>query len=234
MQAVILAGGLATRLRPLTEKIPKSMVKIAGKPFLQYQLEMLKKVGINEVVLCVGYLGDQVEKYFADGEKFGLAIKYSYETEYLRGTGGALKNAEGILTDEFITLYGDSYLYFDLIKVLAFFKRWDRLALMLVYKNYDRYDKSNIIIDGNIIRKYGRTNAAEKMIYIDYGASIFHKKVLELIPVNAIYSMGELYNRLIDMEQLIAYEVGQRFYEIGSPGGLDEFRKYVKANIGLK
>ncbi|HKF24702.1 MAG TPA: sugar phosphate nucleotidyltransferase, partial [Candidatus Acidoferrum sp.] len=111
-QAVILAGGLGTRMRPVTETVPKPMIAVAGKPFLQWQLELLATSGIRSALLLVAYLGEQIEQYFGDGRRFGSSIDYAYELSPL-GTGGALRNAEQKLRDWFVLLNGDTYLAID-------------------------------------------------------------------------------------------------------------------------
>jgi len=227
MQVVILAGGQATRLRPLTDKVPKSLVEIGEKPFLEYQLDFLKKAGIKDVVLCVGHLGEQIERYFGDGSKFGVNLRYSYEKERLLGTAGALKNAEQLLGDEFFVMYGDSYLFLDFAAVMSYFEKMNKLGLMVVYKNYDRYDESNVVIEGNLVKQYSKKDRAEGMVHIDYGASILRKQALELVPQNQAYSLEGLFDQLIEQKKLLAYEVDERFYQIGSPEGLEEFRRYI-------
>jgi NDP-sugar pyrophosphorylase family protein len=227
MQVAILAGGLATRLGPLTKETPKSLINIRGKPFLQYQLEFLKKGNIRDIVLCIGYLGEQIEKYFGDGMEFGIGIKYSYDGDKLLGTAGALKNAERWLEDEFVVMYGDSYLFLDFPAVASYFRKFDKLGLMVVYKNTDRYDKSNVVIDGNLVKEYNKKVKSKDMVHIDYGASILRKEALKLVPQNQPYSLEELFSQLIDRKQLLAYEVGRRFYQIGSLEGLHEFEKYI-------
>jgi NDP-sugar pyrophosphorylase family protein len=231
MQVVIIAGGLATRLGEVTRTVPKSMVQIAGRPFLAYQLEPLKRQGITEVILCVGHLGEQIESYFGDGRQYGLSISYSYEKGKLFGTGGALKNAESLLHDEFFTIYGDSYLTLDFSAIMSYFKKFDRLALMTIFKNYGRYDKSNIAIEGNLIRQYGSKSANEELIYIDYGASLFKKQALDIIPPGTVHAMGDMFQALIERKQLLAYEVDQRFYQIGSREGLKEFEEFIEGKM---
>ena len=227
MQIVILAGGLATRLQPLTEKISKSMIMIEGKPFLQYQLEFLKKGGISDIVLCVGYLSKQIEIYFGDGNRFGVDIKYSKEDERLLGTAGALKNAEGLLEEEFFVMYGDSYLFLNFKEVFGHFQNLNKSALMVVYKNYDKYDKSNVVVEDGVVKKYDKKHKTKDMVYIDYGVSILRKKVLDMIPSNQVYSLEELFTELIKQNEMLAFETKERFYEIGSHRGLEEFKKYV-------
>ncbi len=227
MQVVILAGGRATRLRPLTDRVPKSLIEVDRKPFLEHQLYFLKKSEVTDIVLCVGYLGEQIEGYFGDGSKFGVNIKYSYERGQLLGTAGALKNAERLLRDQFFVMYGDSYLFLDFAALMAYFNRFDKLGLMVVYKNYDRYDTSNAVVEGNLVKGYSKKERMVGMVYIDYGASILRKRALELVPHNQVYPLEELFSRLIEQKELLAYEVNKRFYEIGSLEGLEEFRRYI-------
>jgi NDP-sugar pyrophosphorylase family protein len=203
------------------------MIKVLDKPFLEYQLEFLKKQGIQDVVLCTGHLKEQIEDYFGDGNKFGVNIKYSHEDKLL-GTAGAIKNAKHLLHDVFFSLYGDSYLFLDFQAALAFFKSKNKLALMSVYKNYDRYDRSNTAVEGELVRKHSKEERAEDMVYIEYGANIFRKEVLELIPEDRPYSLSELFAQLIEKEELVAYEVKERFYEIGSPSGLEELEEFAR------
>jgi N-acetyl-alpha-D-muramate 1-phosphate uridylyltransferase len=227
IQVAILAGGLATRLGELTKSRPKSLVEILSKPFLGYQLELLKDKGVTDVVLCIGHFGAQIKETFGDGAKYGMRITYSIEDKLL-GTAGALKNAETMLKDVFFVMYGDSYLSLDFQKIQKYFLKENKLALDTVYRNYDYYDKSNMIIAGNMVKKYSKTEKTKDMVYIDYGATVFKKEALKLIPENRSYSLEDLFIRLIEMEQLMAYEVKDRFYEIGSPQGLRDFEEYIK------
>lgn len=227
MQVAIIAGGLATRLADLTRNQPKSMVKIWGKPFLEYQLELLKKGRIKDIVLCIGHMGEQIENYFGNGKRYGVNIRYSHE-DTLLGTAGALKKAEGLLDEVFFTMYGDSYLFLDFVNVMHYFKSQNKLALMTVYKNYDRYARSNTAIEANLVKKFSKKEKTKDTVYIEYGANIFRKEVLKMVPENQFYSLDDLFPRLIDMEELLAYEVDERFYEIGSIRGLKEFEKYMQ------
>ena len=227
MQVVILAGGLATRLGDLTRGRAKSMVEIQEKPFLEYQLEWLRRAGIENIVLCVGHMGEQIERLFGNGMKYGVNIQYSLEDNLL-GTAGALKKAEALLDDAFFTMYGDSYLFLDFNHAMSFFESQNKLALMTVYKNYDRYDRSNTVIEDNLVKRYSKKEKTEDMVYIDYGANIFKKEALGMIPENKSYSLDNLFPRLIEQDELLAFEVKERFYEIGSPQGLKEFEEYIK------
>jgi len=226
MQVAILAGGLASRLGYLTESRPKSLMMFKGKPFLEYQLEQLRQAGIKDIVLCIGYLGEQIQECIGNGEKYGMHIRYSVEKTPL-GTAGALRKAEPLLTDPFFTLYGDSYVFVDFGRIIRHFLSKDRLALMTVYRNYDRFDSSNTAFNGRIVTRYDKEAKTEDMVYIDYGVNAFRKQVLDMIPEGRSYSLGDIFRGLIATEDLLAFEIEQRFYEIGSPQGLKDFRKFV-------
>ncbi len=227
MQVAILTGGLATRLGDLTRNQPKSMLKIRGKTFLEYQLELLRRGGIKNIVLCLGHMGEQIERHFGNGRKYGVNIEYSLEDKLL-GTAGALKKAEAWLNDVFFTMYGDSYLFLDFRLVMSYFKFQNKLALMTVYKNYDQYDRSNTVVEGNLVKKFSKREKTKDMVYIEYGANIFRKEALNMIPESQYYSLDDLFPRLVEMDELLAFEVKERFYEVGSPQGLNEFKQYIK------
>jgi len=228
MQIVVLAGGLATRLGEIAKTTPKSMILIDGKPFLHYQLDLLKRAGVTDIVLCVGYLKKQIMDFFGDGSQYGLNIRYSPE-DTLLGTAGALKKAESMLDEVFYTIYGDSYLFLDFAVTMSRFLKENKLALMTVYLNQDHYDLSNTAIEGNLVTRYSKKDRTADMVYIDYGANIFRKEVLEMVPNNQFYSLEGLFPRLIDKGELLACEVKERFYETGSPQGIQDFTDYVSS-----
>ena len=230
IQVVILAGGRATRLGELTKNRPKSLVEIQGKPFLAYQLELLKDHEISDIVLCIGHLGGQIRKAFDGGSNYGVHLTYSLEDEPL-GTAGALKNAAPYLNDTFLVIYGDSYLLLDFVKIYAYFLTQQKLSLDTVFRNNDAFDASNIVIRDNMVEGYSKSEKTPDMVYIDCGAVIFHKEVLQLIPENHFYSLEELFLRLIEKEQLLAFEVKERFYEIGSPQGLKDFEAFIQRRL---
>jgi len=230
MQAAILAGGLATRLGKLTVNQPKSLVAINEKAFLEYQLEFLVRGGVKDIVLCLGHLGQMIPRHFGNGRKYGVNIQYSFEEKPL-GTAGALKKAEALLGDTFFTLYGDSYLSLDFKLVLSMIKSETKLGVMTVFKNYDRYDSSNTAVNGNLVRRYSKNGQTQDTVYIDYGANAFKKEVLNMIPEDRFYSLENLFIQLIEMEELLAFEVKERFYEVGSLRGLKEFEQYVSEGM---
>jgi NDP-sugar pyrophosphorylase family protein len=224
---VILAGGLGTRLWPLTSDVPKALIPIGGKPFLHHQIELLKRQGIRDIVLCVGHLAEQVQDYFGDGRWLGVRIKYSEEKGPLLGTAGAIKRAEPLLGDDFFLMYGDSYLMIDYQEIIRYFRRFHRLALMVVWKNLDRLERSNVAVEANLVTAYNKDKKSPDMAYINYGLSVLRKEALRYIPPGRPFSQEEFYQILIAQGELLAFEVEQRFYEIGSPRGLEEFQMLI-------
>ena len=225
----ILAGGLATRLRPLTEKIPKVLLPVAGKPFLAHQLELLKTRGISRVVPCLGYLGELVQQEFGDGAKFGVHLEYSFDGPKLLGTGGALRQALPGLGNEFFVLYGDSYLTVPFAPIAAFFHASHKRGLMTVYRNEGLYDTSNVVFrDGQII-VYDKRSRSVEMRYIDYGLSLFQASVFEEWPASQPFDLAEVMQKLVSGGELAGFEVSERFYEIGSPAGLAELERLLTA-----
>lgn len=227
--AALLAGGLATRLRPITATIPKALVEVAGRPFIDHQLTLLRRHGIRRVVLCLGHLGEQVEAHLGGGSAFGLELGYSYDGERLLGTGGALRRAAPRLGDVFWVMYGDSYMDINYATVLAAFLRQDALGLMTVLHNDGRWDKSNVIFrDGRLVC-YDKRRASPAMTYIDFGVALLRREALERIPPERPYDLADLYSALVAEGRMVGYEVRQRFYEIGSPAGLEEADAYLRA-----
>ena len=218
----ILAGGLATRLRPLTERIPKSLLPVAGQPFLAHQLRLLKEQGIERVVLCVGHLGEMIQHDFGDGHAAGVHLDYSFDGPVLRGTGGALRQALPLLGDTFFVLYGDSYLPVPFQPIADFFQERGRKGLMTVYENQGRYDTSNVWFADGQIKVYDKRNRLPQMHHIDYGLSLFRSSAFAEFPETTPFDLAEVMQRLLARRQLAGFEVHERFYEIGSPAGLAE------------
>lgn len=220
----ILAGGLATRLRPLTETIPKSLVEIHKEPFLAHQLRLLKGAGVEKVVLCTGYLGDRIRNWLGDGSKFGLRVEYSRDWPVLRGTAGAVRKALHLLGPRFFVLYGDSYLPCDYAAVQRAFEEAGKPALMTVYANNGQWDASNIEFDGGRIVAYDKKNRTPAMQHIDYGLGVFQAGAFE----DPAADLALLYQHLLSRNELAAFEVSGRFYEIGSFAGMEELSKYLE------
>jgi NDP-sugar pyrophosphorylase family protein len=228
-QVVILAGGKATRLGSLTKSRPKSMVMVGNRPFLELQINMLHASGVRNIILCLGHLSQQIRDFLGDGQRLDVKIIYSIEDKPL-GTAGALKNAESLLSDTFMTIYGDSYLFLNLKEIASRFEKSRKLGLMTVYRNSGLYDRSNTAIDNNgLVVKYDKQDTSG-LEYIDYGLSVFRKQVLDWIPRGKYYPLEEVFRNLINMKELIAFETQERFYEIGSPAGLVEFQKFVEGS----
>ncbi|HSY74750.1 MAG TPA: nucleotidyltransferase family protein [Dongiaceae bacterium] len=224
----ILAGGLATRLRPVTEKIPKSLVPVAGKPFLAHQLKLLHARGIRRAVLCIGYLGEMIQREFGD-EKFGVKLDYSFDGEKLLGTGGAIKRALPKLGGEFFVLYGDSYLPVEYAPIAESFHRSGKLGLMTIYRNEGKFDASNVVFrDGEII-VYDKKLKSPEMCHIDYGLSLFKSSVFDSYSADQVFDLAEVMGRLVREKQLAGYEVPERFYEMGSPAGLAELETLLQS-----
>ena len=230
MQVVILAGGLGTRLGALTKTIPKSMVRVCEKPFLEYQINLLKKNNLFEIVLCVGHLRNEIINYFGDGAKLGVKLSYIVEERTLLGTAGALRNAENLLEDDFMIMNGDSYLMIDYNEVTKAYKIAGKLGLMVVYQNYDKFDKSNVAIDSGLVIKYDRLHRTPEMVYIDYGLTILNKKSIAFIPQGKKYDLDNVYRDLIKIVELSAFQTQTRFYEIGSIKGLNEFSQMIESS----
>lgn len=225
---VILAGGLATRLYPITENIPKSLVEVAGKPFILHQLELLSHQGISRVVLCVGHLGEQIVALLGDGQAFGLNIRYSFDGTVLVGTGGAIQQALPLLDETFFVLYGDSYITCDYKAVYESFLESKQMGMMTIYRNESLWDKSNIIFENGTILKYDKNNYSSDMHFIDYGLSILRSDVFTSRPVGQRFDLADIYRHMVAEKQMAGFEVFTRFYEIGSHMGLEETRIHLE------
>jgi len=227
MPAVILAGGLASRLRPMTETIPKALIEVNGRPFLSHQLDLLKRSGFGKAVLLVGYLGKKIQERFGDGSQFGVEIEYSFDGPTLLGTAGAIRQALPLLPERFFVLYGDSYLTCDYRAVDTAFAHSGRPGLMTVYRNEGLYDNSNVEYDGERIVCYDKTRRTSAMHHIDYGLGAFHRSVFATIPLGEKRDLAIIYQDLLKTGDLAALEVHERFYEIGSPEGLRETSEFL-------
>jgi len=228
LPVAILAGGLATRLRPITEKVPKLLIEVAGEPFFSHQIRLLKNAGLTRLVLCVGYLGEKVVEQYGDGSRFGVRIDYSFDGPKLLGTGGALIQALPLLGDAFYTLYGDSYLPIDYPAVGKFFLDSGQLGLMTVFENSERYDTSNVWFEGGKIRRYDKKDKLPQMRHIDYGLGLFRSGAFAGFPRDAVVDLQEVQKALLARGELAGYEIFQRFYEIGSHAGLGELDELLR------
>ena len=221
--AAILAGGLATRMQPITTTIPKSMIDVGGEPFIQHQLRLLHEHGIERVVLCVGHLGEQIRDRL--GDRFAeIELTYVFDGPRLLGTAGALKRALRELPSEFFVLYGDSYLRCDYQAAWRTYRASGKRALMTVCRNEGGTDHSNVVFDGQAIRVYDKVNRTPAMHHIDYGLGVLAAGVFSSVPDDQPYDLATLYQELLATNELAAFEMPERYYEIGSPRGLEELR----------
>jgi N-acetyl-alpha-D-muramate 1-phosphate uridylyltransferase len=228
LPVAILAGGLATRLRPITDTIPKALVDVAGVPFVVRQLRYLHAQGVRRVVLCVSHLGERIQAVVADGSSLGLDVAYAFDGPMRLGTGGALLRALPLLGDAFFVLYGDSFLPIDFAAVEADFARAGSCALMTVLRNHDRWDKSNADYRDARVVEYNKHHPRPEMGYIDYGLSILTPATLSRYPTDAPLDLADVYHALSVAGELAGHEVFERFYEIGSHQGLAETEDYFR------
>ena len=229
LPVALLAGGMATRLRPITEKIPKLLVEVAGEPFFSHQLRLLKKNGLTRIVLCVGYLGEMIVEQYGDGSKWGVQIDYSFDGDTLLGTGGALIRALPQLGDAFYVLYGDSYLPINYQAVGRAFLDFGKLGLMTVFENHEAYDASNVWYEGGRIRHYSKQEKLPQMKHIDYGLGVFRAAAFDPYPRGAVVDLATVQTDLVRRGELAGYEMPSRFYEIGSHAGLAELDRLLRA-----
>lgn len=222
LPVAILAGGLATRLRPITETIPKTLVPVAGEPFLAHQLRLLHRHGFRRAVLCVGHMGERIRDGFGDGAAHGFKLEYSFDGPKLLGTGGAIRRALPRLGEAFAVLYGDSYLPMDYAAAVEAFVRGGQPGLMTVFHNQGQWDTSNVVFADGTIRCYDKKTLTSEMQHIDYGLGILRADALAVYPDDEPFDLADVYRDLSRAGRLAGYEVRHRFYEIGSHQGLSE------------
>ena len=227
LTVAILAGGRATRLRPITETVPKSLLQINGVPFATHQLRLLRANGVQRVVLCVGHLGVLIQRTIGNGEAMGLSVDYSFDGPNLLGTAGAIKNALPKLGESFFVMYGDSYLLCNFIAIAKSFESSGALGMMTVFRNEGKWDTSNVEFDEGKILAYSKTDLTPRMRYIDYGLGVFRAEAFSSLPAGKAVDLADVYTDLLRRNQLAAFEVHERFYEIGSPAGLHETSEFL-------
>lgn len=228
MQVVILAGGRGTRLMPLTNELPKPMVPVQGKPFLEYLLRLIKSFDLRNILILTGYLGKKIEEYFGDGSAFDLKINYSYEKQLL-GTGGALKNSEEMLENEFLLLNGDTFFPIDYKELINYFYNKKTIGVISAYANSDNNIPYNLSINNlNKVCCFNKKNCKD-MTHLDAGAMVFSKEVINFISGGEVCSLEEdILPKLIKVGELIAFTTKQRFYDIGSFEGLELIEQVLK------
>jgi len=232
LPVAVLAGGLATRMKPLTESLPKALIELCGRPFAVHQIELLREHGITEIVFCVGHLGEKIEASLGDGFSFGVHLSYVFDGPVLLGTGGALRKALPLLGQAFFVLYGDSYLNCDYAAIEGAFLASGKYGLMTILRNLDRWEKSNVVFKEGRIQCYDKVHRIPGMEFIDYGLGVLRTEALTAYAEDIPLDLAQIYQDLIAKDQLAAFEVSERFYEIGSPAGLAEARKFFEGRKG--
>jgi N-acetyl-alpha-D-muramate 1-phosphate uridylyltransferase len=233
MQAVILAGGLGTRLRPLTDEVPKPMVLVKGRPFLEYELLYLSRNDFSTFIICTGYKANIIEDYFGDGSRFGISISYSEDGDKKLGPAGAMKKASELLEQEYMVTYGDSFLRLDYSAFEESFHSKGKLGMMSVLENHNQFGRSDIMVRNGMIAEYDKSRQSPEMNWINYGATMLRKKSLDFIPESAEFDEMQFYGELIKRNELAAFETFDRFYEIGTMSGLGQFEKFISENPQL-
>lgn len=231
LPVVILAGGLATRLRPLTETVPKSMIEICGYPFAHWQTKLLAKAGVSEIVYCVAYKAEMIEEFLGDGSKYGVKIRYSHDGPRQLGTGGAIIKALPYLGNKFMVLYGDSYLPIDYSVIEKEYSDCGKPSLMTVYANNGKFDVSNVDFRRGVLNRYQKGINSTEMSHIDYGLSCFDKSVFLNYALDLPLDLAQICTDLVSDNQMAGYEVFERFYEIGSQQGILDFTAYIERNL---
>lgn len=231
LPVAILAGGLATRLHPITKTIPKSLIEVAGRPFIEWQLDYLQHQGIQRVVLCLGYLGEQITTYLGAHKRHDLELLFSFDGTSQLGTGGALKRALPLLGNAFFVLYGDSYLPISCKKLEDVFYQQEQHALMTVFKNTNQWGSSNVWFENGILLEYNKHVKNTKMNHIDYGLGVIPTAMLNDYCVDGPFDLAHFYHHCSRQNTLLGYEVFSRFYEIGTLQGLFETNLFLLTKL---
>ena len=227
LPVAILAGGLATRLGALTIDTPKCLLDVAGRPFIHHQLIQLRSEGVRRVVLCLGYLSERVVEAVGDGSEFDLEVVYSLDGSEPRGTAGAVKQALPMLGPSFFVLYGDSYLKCSYAAVQHAFENAGKLAMMTVLRNEGRWDTSNVEFRDGCIVAYDKKQRTANMQHVDYGLGVWNHRAFDIVPQTGSCDLADISKEMLAREELVGFEVAERFYEIGSMSGLQEACRYL-------
>ena len=229
----LLTGGLATRLGTLTAHVPKSLLPVAGEPFIAHQLRLLAGQGIRNIVICTGHFGEQIERFVSDGHRFGCLVRYSNDGSALLGTGGAIRKALPWLGSCFWVMYGDSYLTAPFAPALDTFRASGQPALVTVYANANRWDTSNVLFVEGKVLCYDKNGQQPGMQHIDYGLGLFSAEIFQQWPAGCAFDLARLQSRLVDKGLMAGHEVFERFYEIGSLAGLQETDRFLTESMGV-
>lgn len=224
----ILAGGLATRLGKITKNIPKSLININGKPFIDWQLDLLKEYGYKNFVLCLSHKSELIIEHLGDGSRFGININYSLDGNNQLGTGGAIKKALPLLGENFAVIYGDSYLPINYTKLESAFLNSKSLGVMTVFRNANKFDTSNVKFLNNRVVGYNKNGSDTDMEFIDYGITYFNSEAFRTKYLDEPFDLAQLLSELSFAQKLGGFEVFNRFYEIGSIQGIQELSIYLK------
>ncbi len=224
----ILAGGLGTRIQSVSRGLPKSLMEFNGKPFLEWQLQLLEKNKCKAVVICVGHKSDLIKNYLEVRPKSKLDIRLSHDGKYNLGTGGALVKARKYLGKAFLVLYGDSYLSVNFEEVSEYFLSIRKLGLMTVLKNELNLEPSNVYLRNKLVLQYDKINRSDKMTYIDYGLSAFKSGAFTDFSSTKFLDLSKILSQLAIQKQLAGYKVYERYYEIGSIQGTKDFQELSK------
>jgi NDP-sugar pyrophosphorylase family protein len=227
----VLAGGLATRMRPLTAQFPKALLEVAGEPFIAHQLRLFAREGIRNVKLLVGYCWEQIEFFVGNGSRFGVKVDYIVDGPTLLGTGGAVRRAIDRLGPEFLVTYCDSWLDAPYAPVVEASHASGRPALMCVFRNENRWDASNVQFENGVIRCYSKKFRLPAMHHIDWGLGMLKASAVATRPLDEPWDLAELYEELSTSGRLAGYEMTRRFYEIGSFEGLAETNRLLHTTL---
>jgi NDP-sugar pyrophosphorylase family protein len=228
----VLAGGLATRIRPLTERVPKALLEVAGEPFIAHQLRLFAREGIGDVKLLVGHCWEEIARFVGDGGTFGVAVEYIVDGPVLLGTGGAIRHALDRLGSEFLVIYCDSWLDAPYAPVVEAFRASGQAALMCIYRNDNRWDASNVEFENGTICRYSKKHRVPEMHHVDWGLGMLKANAVAAWPIGESWDLAELYEELSNAGRLAGYEMTRRFYEIGSFEGLGETNRLFSASKG--
>jgi NDP-sugar pyrophosphorylase family protein len=229
MQVAILAGGLGTRLGSIAGSLPKALVPVNGRPFLAHVIDLLKSQGFTWLLVCAGHGADRMKQEFGDGSELGVRIEWHLDGPRLLGTGGALRAALPLLDEQFLVLYGDTYLDVDYAKVVEAFRASGKPALMTVFHNRGAFDESNVVFRNGLLLRYSKRDRTSDMEHIDYGLAALRRELIEELPQGEICDLADLYSRLVREGRMAGFEVERRFYQIGTPEGLAETARYLRS-----